>query len=220
MSAAQWGGTKTDWKIPDGVTNAHFNRIEENIQHLKNACTVYRDPGTYKFIVPLNVFLVFVTIVGAGGSGGGPDVGQNYSGGGGGGGAIVLRAPYSVQPGQEISIVVGAGGTADQTKVGTDGGNSAVGILSVEGGKGGGLGNSSTASGGRGGINPLLYDWNGRDGGNGTTNGAGGRGGGNIWFEGNSTLSIIPGVGGKGGDYSGGNPMPGAGGNGLVIIEY
>lgn len=71
--------------------------------------------GTYSFVVPGNVFRLWITVVG-GGAGGGGGAGAMWSdsyggsGGGGGRGGIIYRQPLDVIPGEQLSVRVGRGG--------------------------------------------------------------------------------------------------------------
>lgn len=118
------------------------------------------------FTVPAGVTQIWVSGC-AGGGGGGGGAGANGSaatsagGGGGGAGQSIIRVPYTVTPGQSISITIGAGGTvgaggangANNGGAGGAGGNTVVGsLVTLTGGSGGGGGISSGASGGSGGT--------------------------------------------------------------------
>lgn len=101
-------------------------------------------PGT--FTVPSGVTSMDVLIVAGGGAGGG-------IGGGGGGGGVVYRPALPVSPGQNISYVVGAGGTSGggyTVAKGNSGQNSTFGSLTALGGGGAGAWASSTPQPGGG----------------------------------------------------------------------
>ncbi len=115
--------------------------------------SVYISNGT--FTVPSDVKEVEVLVVAGGGGGGGSPIA-----GGGGAGGVVYHRNYSVTPGTNIPIYVGAGGIgglgsmADPWTgaVGGKGGNSSFGSLVAVGGGGGGRYNGVAAtSGGSGG---------------------------------------------------------------------
>jgi hypothetical protein len=96
-----------------------------------------------------NVLTTIDVLVVAGGGGGGADVG-----GGGGAGGVVHRTNYSVTPGRNYSVIVGAAGLG-QLSFGinpTNGSNSTFDtITAIGGGHGGSYGAFTGASGGSGG---------------------------------------------------------------------
>ena len=99
----------------------------------------FRDPGSYSFTVPDGVHRIQVELWGAGGGGGeegvAGDMGTRQElGGGGGGGGAYYRAIVNVTSGTNVSVTVGAGGTAGGR---TPGGDSAFGQLVAHGGQGG-----------------------------------------------------------------------------------
>ncbi|MDO8553144.1 MAG: hypothetical protein Q7S01_06525 [bacterium] len=127
----------------------------------------YTAPGTYTFTVPAGVSTVTATIAGAGGGGGGATMSGDYWTGGGGGSGGYVTQDISVTAGQQLTIVVGAGGCAgryyyfgtdrwaetgvDWTSAtyhgcpagqysGGNGGASSVGSVSAAGGHGGDVG--------------------------------------------------------------------------------
>lgn len=71
---------------------------------------VYSTAGSFSFVVPPKVKLVFITKIGGGCGGGG---GHSTGGAGGGGGAAtaLIGFPLAVTPGSTLSLVVGAKGT-------------------------------------------------------------------------------------------------------------
>lgn len=93
------------------------------------------------WVVPDGVDKVDVFLVGGGGAGGyGLSISNAlvpYGGGGGGGGYTLTRLNYGVVEGQEIAVVIGAGGKASSYSQSGDGGVSSFGTLTVNGGKGG-----------------------------------------------------------------------------------
>ena len=104
--------------------------------------------GTY--VVPPEVTALWVS--GCAGAGGGGTAG----GGGGGGGAAAHRVPFSVTPGETITITIGAGGAGGVGGNGSDGGDTVLvgsfGTYTIPGGKHGGGG--AYGFGGDGGLNP------------------------------------------------------------------
>lgn len=116
----------------------------------------YTTAGTYSFTVPDGVFKLTVIMVGGGGGGGGSHSSNFWVGGGGGSGATVVSV-LNVNPGDIISITVGAAGTAGANgspgQKGGDGGATIVSGITAGGGIGGnGGGSSSAGTGGAGGT--------------------------------------------------------------------
>lgn len=98
----------------------------------------YFTPGSYTFIVPRGVTQIEIEL--GGGGGGGSRGGDAEPGAGGGCGEYKPFAPYTVTPGQVLTVSVGAGGpgSTSQSADGTAGGASGVGTLvSCTGGGGG-----------------------------------------------------------------------------------
>lgn len=182
------------------------------------------------FTVPAGVTKILVTAFGGGGSG--------YGLGGGQGGNFVIKKAYSVVPKMTIPITIGNGGQA--SREGTNGGATVVGsLVTLEGGVKGGQ--TSAHNGALGGIG----DENGQNtvvahggccgssststgdtykggGGGGAGYGSGGNGGNGGWSATNASGTdggIGAGGGGEGSSASG-YSSPGAGGNGIVIIEW
>ncbi len=92
---------------------------------------------TIGWVVPANVYQIYVEAWGAGG-GGAPTDGPFVAPGGGGGGAYA-KSLIAVTPGQAMDIEVGVGGTGGQPTA-SDGGNSWVidpSVFLAEGGKAG-----------------------------------------------------------------------------------
>jgi len=113
----------------------------------------FTTPGADTFNVPTGVTMVFVSMTGAGGAGGGfPGTGGGgVSLGGGGAGEYCLRYPYQVTSGGTVPVVVGAKGVGTSS-AGGDGGLSSFGTIQCQGGFGclGGT-TASAAIGGAGG---------------------------------------------------------------------
>jgi hypothetical protein len=113
------------------------------------------------FVVPAGVTTITVELLGAGGSGGG-------NGGGGGGGGGYTSSVVTVNPGDSISITIGAAGG------GTIGGTSAIpafNMVALGGDNGTSVANPNIGGGGTGGV---------ASGGN-IVNFTGGNGGGGYW---------------------------------------
>jgi len=166
----------------------------------------FNSSGTFSVECDLTGLEVLVV---AGGGGGG----MGWEGGGGGAGGVLHSSNYSVSPGQEISVVVGAGGIGGNGGASidaTNGNNSSFGTLTaVGGGAGGSLYGATGASGGSGGGAP----W-GKTPGSGTS-GQGHAGGG-------STAGQYVGAGGGGGAGGPGQNLtgPSAGAQGGIGQEF
>lgn len=173
--------------------------------------------------VPAGVYAVDAFKVGGGGSGFFGASSWSYVGGGGGGGYTKTTSGIAVTPGQQVAVVVGAGGAAvnvNSQSYGKPGGASSFGSYSAAGGNGAGDSGAPTAyqatKGGNGGS------------GGGSNFAAGGSNGsnGNIsnWDyaaatgQGTTTKEFGTGTlyagGGGGGNYLAGAPAGGAGGGG------
>lgn len=209
------------------------------------------------FTVPEGVTTIYLSGC-AGGGGGGSGATNNGGqsslvggGGGGGGGAgqSIIKQPYAVTPGQQITISIGvpgsggAGASAGGGSVGGNGGTTTIGSLaSLSGGGGGGPGGvvqqNIAGYGGPGGVGGGGYPY-GQFGGDGNYSGNGGNGGStpfggggggsraatSITDVGGSASGFGGGGGGSGGGYgqSNTNVRSGNGGSGapgIVIIEW
>lgn len=126
--------------------------------------------------VPAGVYVVDVCIVGGGGAGG-------FNGrhaGGGGSGYVNNHYGINVQPGQQINIIIGAGGVGGTNGVGNNGNISYFGSYTAGGGFGGTGGNKGGApatefyyfggNGGSGGGNAYIPGPGGADGSDGRVN--------------------------------------------------
>ncbi len=140
------------------------------------------------FTVPDGIHKVDVLVVAGGGAGGGG------TSGGGGAGGLVWKTGHSVNPGEDISVSVGAGGSGGGVAApGTNGENSSFGSIVAQGGGHG-------ASGENGG---------------GTAAGDGGSGGGAMRYDVYKTFgSGTSSQGYNGGDISGTDDYATAGGGG------
>jgi len=87
------------------------------------------NPGTFNWTVPAGVTQITVEAWGGGGAGGGSDdyITCKGAGGAGGGGGAYASSTLLVTPGQNLTVVVGAGGTGVSADNGTAGGPSFVG---------------------------------------------------------------------------------------------
>ena len=209
----------------------------------------FTESGT--FVVPAGVTEITVQAWGSGGAGGGStDAGWYLArGGAGGGGGAYASSTLTVEPGQELQVVVGAGGTGVSGANGNPGSPSFVGpntnpddaLVRAAAGSGG-TGNTGFDSppGGAGGAVEDSIGQNrsaGGDGGDGatgfifnTSSGAGGDGaygggsGGAALSSGtaNGNPGDVPGGGGGGArtEQDGGNRAGGAGAAGKVVIAW
>lgn len=186
--------------------------------------------------VPPGVTSIIVEGWGGGGAGGGANSGffGTRAGAGGGGGAY-SKASLSVQPGDQIQLDVGAGGSPVS---GGNGGNGTDTFIDsfpsflAKGGSGGGGNSGSVPAGGIGGTeftgDPFAGE-NGAAGGS-TTSGKGGKGGESRGGAGGESLTSnnsgvqgqAPGGGGSGARISGFfvSRAGGAGGDGKISITY
>lgn len=108
----------------------------------------YSTAGTYSFVVPNGIYsLTMPYLVAAGGGGGGSQIsGDAHGGANGGSGGYYTNQTISVTPGETLTIVVGAGGSAGALGTGNDGtagGSSSISrgatvLFSATGGSGGG----------------------------------------------------------------------------------
>lgn len=191
-----------------------------------NRQTYLNSDSPATFTVPAGVTLVWVTMCGGGGGG----AGQNT--GGGGGGAAIVNMPFVVTPAEEISIIIGAGGTGGTTGGSADGAAGGDSIWDNGGSREitcGGGGNGAVRTGGvvsgAGAIDATAADWGspGFAGGDGSSdateqNGGGcvlGRGG-----QGAASPSTPPGFGGGGGGDTDNGTQGASGAGGVCIIQW
>ncbi|GBQ38904.1 glycine-rich domain-containing protein [Komagataeibacter europaeus] len=157
---------------------------------LANYADITRIPTTYissgSFTVPAGIFLLIVTLVGGGGSGGsckGTDLTNSVIAAGGGAGGY-LKAYISVSPGDVVAFTVGGGGASPDSTIGVqnNGGDSYITVNGTEvarctGGAGALWVNTNSSAGGAGGEpegknGAASIEWsNGTDGGDGQSNG-------------------------------------------------
>ena len=197
----------------------------------------YTTAGSYSFVVPAGVTSISAVVVGGGGGGTNGSGGCVISASAGSGGGLAYKNGVSVTPGETLTVVVGAGGTANTTSVcASRGGSSKVsrsatalveasggaisatlGALVVgDGGGSGGEGPVYTGtvvgSGGGGAGGYAGNGGNGRAGSPATAGSGGGGGGGGIGNESCNCTSYFWG-GGAGG---GGTGLLGQGSNGAA----
>jgi len=117
----------------------------------KDACGVFKNKvqvtASGSWTVPAGVYFIEVWATGGGGSGGGCAGGGVPPGGGGGGASATLSSLVAVNPGDVLSINIGAGGVG-LIGNGNDGGASSVrlGLLPIVSVSGGLKGNSPTGA--------------------------------------------------------------------------
>lgn len=185
--------------------------------------STYTVPGTYSFTVPNNVYMIHAMCVGGGGSGA-SNIGKF---GGGGGGGLGWKNNIPVTPGQQLTVVVGAGGAGFSTNTaGNNGGTSYFISPSTVAGLGGMGGTASGAvatggsyvgdgggNGGNGGISTSTLNESQGSGGGGAGGytGNGGTGGNG---QGNPTPGAAPTAGQGGGGGGGGATWGTVSGNG------
>lgn len=239
-----WAAVKYALNSTLGTSN--FLSLDKMIQ--AHGTQTFTSNGT--FTVPAGVHKILITAA-AGGQAGktGIDFGNSskvYCGGlGGNGGDCILKKTFNVTPGQEISIIVGKGGTTS----GEIGNATVIGsLVTLAGGNNTNNGsNNGGGTGGRGGIyrsgsGDILLPVPGQDGllgsgggiattgtNSGSGNAYGGGGGGSIGNGGNGAVSTdveknvgVNGTmgGGGGGAHNEGGSAFGKGGDGIVIIEW
>lgn len=171
--------------------------------------------GTTNFIVPAGVYQISAVAIGGGGGGSGADGARTETNTGGGGGALAYGT-IPVTPGELLTVVVGAGGTAPSGNPGGTGGISSIirGVTTLLSGGGGGLGRERSVTAGTAGVSGGTARQGGGNGGAGGTaaalaasggTGGGGAGGysGNGGTGGNLTSNGSTGAGGGGGGGGG-----------------
>lgn len=234
---------------PDGASPSGWARAD-----YFGGKSIFTGPGT--FTVPAGVTQIWVSACagGGGGAGGGDNsAGQssNVGGGGGGGGGAgqsIQRFPFTVTPGQSISISIGGGGSGGAGGAGGNagdggaGGNTVIGsLVTLTAGSGGGHGLRPTAnsvgSGGAAGAGGAGYPYGGfgvdgnyaGNGGQGASSpfgggGGAGRAGVGAGIAGNGASGYGSGGGGGGAGYASATQANGAAGGpgapGIVIIEW
>lgn len=184
------------------------------------------------FVAPVGITKVYLTMVGAGGGGGSSgNSGGNTPGGGGGGGSCVILYPYTVIPGHSYTVTINAGGAGGAAaNNGADGGTTVFDTLTVRGGQGGKKNVTSTP--GAGGVGTTAFKGPGIPGGTGgsASDTFGVVEGGSSIFGigaaavGNATgtaAAANTGAGGGAATPNDGNTYAGgAGGSGMVIVQY
>lgn len=210
--------TNTAWPAVSAVTN------------------VQRFTSSGTFTAPTGITKVYISMCGGGGGG------ANNKGGGGGGGAYIIGFPFTVVPGNNYTVTIGAGGAGGADVGNTDGtigGTTSFDSISVLGGSGGTANAGNGGAGGVGSINASAsvstfgqtagsYKFTGGNGAKGQATDSGGAGGGTPFglgaagidsAAGNAGPANTGGGGGGAGNTTGARPG-GTGGSGFVIVAY
>jgi hypothetical protein len=220
-------GTQGAGKVltSDAAGNASWQSASASGGGAFSNMQVYNAAGTFTFTAPAGVTKIMVECWGAGGGGAGTNSGNSGGGGGGGYGKQIL----TVVPGNNYSVIVGAGGSGGAAGVtGGNGGTSSFGtgpLISATGGSGGA---APTGIGGVGGTSSATINISGENGRYGMSNtglayggaaaqgGFGGLGGVNAA----GGVGVAPGGGGGGAGYAVGAYAGGTGAVGRIIISY
>ncbi|MFA5853951.1 MAG: glycine-rich domain-containing protein [Patescibacteria group bacterium] len=182
------GGQGADGKV--AIT--YIADSSDTVDTYATGSVVYTSSATWT--APAGVTAVNVEAWGGGGAGGGNNDSANDGGGGGGGGAYAKKSNISVTPGNDYTVVVGAGGTGVASSAGNAGGDSYFIDASTVMAKGGSGGNPNVGSGGSG------------TGGSGGAGGAGGSSVGDTTYtggNGRAGTNSATGAGGGGGSAAG-----------------
>jgi hypothetical protein len=181
---------------------------------------VFDAPGTTQFTIPAGVTRIAVEVWGGGGGGG--NANASAPGGGGGAGGYG-KGVFTVTPGSNYTVVVGAGGGAAISGgassfgglISAGGGSVGPNAPANHGGAGGVSGGTISITGGAGQWSTAIGCNNGGSAGNGGSGGVG-----DTLIVGSYTggAGQAPG-GGGGGGYDGSDPG-GSGGHGRVIVCY
>lgn len=118
---SDWAGIKhalnstlgtEDFQSLDKLISVRLAEFES----VKDQKFIWDTPDTYYWTVPDGIYKIYVTACAGGGGGGGRygDTinGMRIGGSGGGGGMAIMNHPVSVTAGEQISIIIGRGGTA------------------------------------------------------------------------------------------------------------
>ena len=114
--------------------NTALQALIDRTQFLNKNAAVFTASGT--FVVPTGVTNMWTYMFGGGGGGGagsqGPSAASTQSlGGAGGAGSVALYQPFSVSPGNTITVTVGAGGTGGAPAGPADGSDGAYSSLGI-----------------------------------------------------------------------------------------
>lgn len=230
---------KTGKSMDDAISAAKEEILTKVGETSSNGGVIeYAKPCAVTFVVPNNVYAIYVTACG-GGAGGGCDSSRSSSKdyGGGGGGAAIYRYRIDVKPLQSIPITVGAGGkgSVGDGTIGNKGESTVIGeFFTLAGGYPGYGEHKGGSSGGYGGGNGGLPNSAGTDGVRGkggasikdaNSSYAGGGGGGSLGNGGNGRTvkgdNGEKGGGGGGAYYSSASTVSGGnGGDGYVKLEW
>ncbi|WP_278898487.1 glycine-rich domain-containing protein [Roseburia hominis] len=96
-----------------------FSTRLAEFESIKNKKYIWDTSGTYYLTVPDGIYKIYVTACAGGGGGGGrfgdTDDNTRIGGSGGGGGMAIMNHPVIVTAGEQLSIIVGRGGTAGRS---------------------------------------------------------------------------------------------------------
>lgn len=229
MVRAQEGTTALSWLAGDSfsmlLTAGSLNQfLQQSSVTVPTSVREAQFTSTASFTVPTQINTLYYDIVAGGGGGGSCSAAGNAAGGGGGGGAALIGQYFATNPGDVLTITIGAGGAgASGSGAAGSGGTSSIvdtttstTIASLQGGGGGGNGTSTAATtagvaGGAGGSNGRQGHYA-----SAASLSVGGSGGGTLLGAGGPpcdgfAAGVTP--GGFGGGGSGGGPGT-SGGNG------
>ena len=206
------------WKIEAIGLGLNSSEIATNGFSTAATPTIFTSPitysiaGTYSWIVPPGVTNICIEAWGGGGKGGNGLI--SVSGGGGGGGGAYGYDCFTVIPGTNYTITVGAGSNAggQASSVGT--------LIIANGGTNGSDGSAANGDGigGVGGISVAGYNINGSNGSDASTSATSGN-----WYGGSGGSGANGGLGGNGANNSNTPPsngtFPGGGGGGGNIYS-
>lgn len=216
-----------------------FNGVDKFVGAIPVSSNIALFTASGTFTAPVGVTKVYISAVAGGGSGA-VDAGGGASGGGGGG-ASILNYPFTVVPGNNYTVTIGAGGTGIPSAIsnGNAGGNTSFDTITLLGGAGGtatlgGIGGSNAATPlplfsvgattSTQAVTAVAYKIPGGNGGagNGTNAGAGGSTPFGSGTDGASVGAASAAASANTGAGSGGskNGSSGNGGSGVVIVYY
>ena len=97
-----------------GSKNFSAYRVSGGVQQVANNSAIFSSTGASTFVVPSNVSVVYLVIIGGGaGAGGGSFAETGFAGGGSGG---VFAGFVGVSPGSSLGVTVGQGGAGGPTE--------------------------------------------------------------------------------------------------------
>ncbi len=203
------------------ITELYFNGVRAWTKKAAAGYQTFTASGT--FTVPQGYYEVDVCMCAGGGSGSNSDNALKVAGGGYRGG--IVKQTVAVTPGQQISVVIGAGGASVDASNGLAGGATKFGSVTAAGGSGG-IKESASYAGDYGTYvsvcNGVTYRDGTKDGPNAAGYGGqaglygnGGNGGGQV-----SVAATAGGYGAGGGGQSSVYNNSGSGGNGRCVVSW